>query len=308
MHGEPYLRRRVVDDTTKTSATLRNMPISNWFEKDGPIHRWWNSAFAGVPLWLVATALVVLWYAKIPPPGFAIGALAVVAGIMSVRDMKVSGKMVWTLLLICFLFTEFRAIAKDRADNAAELKKQHEELNSQFESVLKAQNEDFRRTMGGISRQIDVATGGKSYAYLTYVPGQGFLAFIHKGEDRIYSTYARIVDIDNMNVNMIGTIVEVGELSKGKATDRPVPPTLLRPMDNVNLNIFFTARNGDWLEQFRARRTKDGWTRLIRVEGAFGTMPKYVTLCQTVDKNFPMETLDSGLANLMRSKAPPCDR
>ncbi len=303
------------------------MPTSKWFEKDGPVSQWWNSPRIGVPLWLIGAAILVYWYFRIPPPGFAVGALGVVAGVMSIRDMKVSGKMVWMALLICLLVTEFQAIDKDRADSAAELKKQRKEQDDNFEAVLKAQNSDFAATaerlrdaytlsqnqfgatMGGISRQIDIFTGGRSFAYLTYVPGQGFLAFIHKGEDRIFSAYARIVDLDDPDKDLWGTVVEVGELSSGKASDTPVPPKLNRPLDKIELNIFFTARNGDWTEQFRARRTKDGWARAIRVEGAFGKMPKYVPLCETVDRGFPVETLGKDFTQTpLTPEVPRCDR
>jgi hypothetical protein len=303
------------------------MHTFKWHEKNRPISQWWNSPRTGVPLWLIGAAILVYWSFRIPPPGFAVGALAVVAGIMSIRDMKVSGKIVWTVLRICLLITEFHAIDKDRADNAAELKKQRKEQDDNFEAVLRTQNSDFAATaksleeaytqnqnqfgstMGGISRQIDIFTGGKSYAYLTYVPGQGFLAFIHKGEDRIFSTYARITDMDDPDKDLWGTVVEVGELSKGKAADTPVPPKLNRPLDKVDLNIFFTARNGDWTERFRARRTKDGWMRAFRVEGAFGKMPKFVTLCETVDKGFPVETLDKDFTQTpLNPTVPRCDR
>jgi hypothetical protein len=100
--------------------------------------QWWNSPRIGVPLWLIGTAILVYWYFRIPPPGFAVGALGVVAGIMSIRDIKVSGKIAWTVLLICLLVTEFRASDKDRADNAAELKKQRKEQDDKFEAVEKS--------------------------------------------------------------------------------------------------------------------------------------------------------------------------
>ena len=64
-----------------------------WFEKDGPVAGVWNSIWAGGVLWLFGTGLLLYWRTQTPAPGVAIGALAVVAGIMSVRDMKVLGKV-----------------------------------------------------------------------------------------------------------------------------------------------------------------------------------------------------------------------
>jgi hypothetical protein len=63
-----------------------------------------------IPLWLIAAVTTAWWLFHLPSPGKAIGALAGVAGIMSVREMKVLGKISWVLLLICMLVTEFRAI------------------------------------------------------------------------------------------------------------------------------------------------------------------------------------------------------
>jgi len=301
------------------------MQTSKWFEKDGLVYRWWNSPRVGVPLWLIGAVLLLFWYFRIPPPGFAVGALAVVAGIMSVREMKVSGKILWTILLVFFVLTEFHAIDKDRADNAAELKRQRKEQDDNFQAVLTTQNKDFSATaqslkdaytqsqhqfgatMGGISRQIDTFTGGKSYAYLYYVPGQGFIAFIHKGEERTFSIGARITDL-NTPQNLWGTYIDVGEISRGKAKELPVPAMLNRLTDRVDLNVFFDARNGDWTEQFRARRMKNGWAIAMRVEGAFGDMRKYETLCETVSKDFPIDSLDKDFMKIpLNPKAPSCN-
>jgi len=75
------------------------MAIFEVFEKDGWIARKWNSLWGEIPLWTAAAAITVWWIYDPPATGKAIGALAVVAGIMSVRDIKVLGKISWVILL-----------------------------------------------------------------------------------------------------------------------------------------------------------------------------------------------------------------
>lgn len=292
------------------------MRIHEYFEKDGPVLRWWNSPRFGAPLWLASAGLLIFWHFQIPPPGYAIGAVGVVAGIMSVRDMKVLGRIGWILLLVLLLVTEFRAIDKDRADSAREFAAQRKEQDDKFQNVLGVQNKDFAATaqsleqtysqsqkqfsatMGGISREIDTVTGGNSYIVFTYVPDQRFLYFGHVGNYTLTSVLVRIVDLDSPTKDFFGTMFPLQDLTRGHGLSQPVPAALNRPLDKLDLNVFFTAHNGDWTEQFRARRTGDGWTRAIRVQGAFSSMTKGAILCETIDKGFPIDTLDKDFKQL----------
>src|ERR1017187_4920096 len=92
--------------------------LAHFFEEHEEAKKIWNSPKIGIPLWLTAATFTVYWLFRIPLPGYAIGALAVVAGVMSVRDIKIFGKISWVVLLVCLLITEFRAIDKDHTDNA----------------------------------------------------------------------------------------------------------------------------------------------------------------------------------------------
>lgn len=306
--------------------------FGEWFEKDGLVSQWWNSARIGAVMWLLSAGLLAHWYFHVPPPGFAIGALAVVAGIMSIRDMKVLGKICWVVVLACFLITEFRAIDRDRAQNAQDLLEQRKEQDTQFQSVLEAQNRDFQATaqnlkdaysqsqqefnttMAGISRGISTYTGGESYAYLSFIPDQQFLAFFQKGDYPLFSVVARIANLDDANHDLFGTVVQVGDLIKGHASAEAIPASFVRsinPNKNfLNLNVFFNARNGNWTELFRARREHNGqWTRAFIVEGEFTSMKKASVMCETIDKGFPEETLDIGFNHMLssaKSKPPQC--
>jgi hypothetical protein len=138
----------------------------------GPIKRIWDSPRAGVPLWIACAGLAVYWSFRLPPAGYAIGALAVVAGVMSVREMKVIGKITWVALLIVFLLIEFHAIGKDRieqqnAQNTFErneneradqtlvterdnTKQLIEQENQSFEQVLSSDQKQFTQSLSAI--------------------------------------------------------------------------------------------------------------------------------------------------------------
>jgi hypothetical protein len=114
------------------------------FEKDGIALRLWNSVWVGVPIWLVSFYWVAYWRFHLPVPGKAIGALAVVAGVMSVRDIKVLGKMAWVALLICMVIIEYRSIDRDRKDAQAAEDQHLKEERESFKGILKQQDDHFR--------------------------------------------------------------------------------------------------------------------------------------------------------------------
>ncbi len=126
-----------------------------YFGKDGGFSKLWNSLWFGVPLWIVAALLTAYWFFHLPTAGKAIAALAGFAGIMSVRDMKVLGKITWVILLIFMLFTEFRAIDKDRSDSDAKQKAFFEEQKKGFEAVTTQAKTDFAVTSSGLSAAMD---------------------------------------------------------------------------------------------------------------------------------------------------------
>jgi hypothetical protein len=93
--------------------------FTKFFAERGGIRGIWNSHYVGVPLWIGFFSLWAYWhpYSHLPTPGKAIGVIAVVAGIMSVREMEALSKATWVVLLVILLFTEFRAIDKDHYNN-----------------------------------------------------------------------------------------------------------------------------------------------------------------------------------------------
>jgi hypothetical protein len=135
----------LVDDVLIIGYDMR---LSELIDEEGPVTRFWNSTWIGVPLWLVSATFAVYSYIFIPSPGKAIAALAVVAGVMSVRDSKVLGKIAWVSLLVLMLIVEFRAIDKDRKDSQAAEDKHLKEERESFKSVLVNQASGFSTVLG----------------------------------------------------------------------------------------------------------------------------------------------------------------
>jgi hypothetical protein len=136
------------------------MELHEYFAKDGPVARVWNSPSVGVPLWILSAGLTLYWTVCIPSPGKAIGALAVVAGIMSVRDIQVLGKIGWVALLICMVITEFRAIDKDRDENRKQQKEFFDAQSSGFATTasgLTAAINSLKIAVAGIDSTLDAA-------------------------------------------------------------------------------------------------------------------------------------------------------
>lgn len=157
-------------------ATARTKVLS-FFVSGQTAKTYWNSPWVGIPLWISAAICVAYWRNHTPAPGYAIGALGVVAGVMSVREINVMGKITWVAILVCLLITEFRAIDKDRADNEQKQKEFFEEQKTGFnkiaaglEGVITKSQKQFDATMkrsdqaiGAIDTNIEAVTGSKSF-------------------------------------------------------------------------------------------------------------------------------------------------
>jgi hypothetical protein len=127
--------------------------VSTIFADSQGIKNIWNSYFIGVPLWLFFFSFYVRWrpYSQLPTPGKAIGIIAIVAGVMGVREMKVIAKATWIALLIVLLFTEFRAIDKDHYSNEEAQRIFFEKERLGFEKVTNQASQNFANTTEGLT-------------------------------------------------------------------------------------------------------------------------------------------------------------
>jgi hypothetical protein len=104
-----------------------------------------------------ATTLCILYFqARLPLPGVAIAVLGAVAAIMSLRpEMRIVEKAAWMLIISALLFTEIRAIRKDRTDAEAALKADRKSQDDNFQAIRTKQNSDFDATAIGLKAAVD---------------------------------------------------------------------------------------------------------------------------------------------------------
>lgn len=126
-----------------------------------------------------AAIWIYRWWFDLPPTGYSVGVLAVLAAVMSVHgDMPPFQKVFWLLLIAAFLFLEFRAIDWDHANiDAHEALLRFDERDhfrdvmsqdqDHFSKVLQQNQKQFDTTLGNMRRLAqqteDVVTGGDSY-------------------------------------------------------------------------------------------------------------------------------------------------
>ena len=249
---------------------------------------------------ICAVVCVIYWWRHLPAPGYAIGALSVVAAAMSIHaEARTWQKAAWMLLIGSFLLVEFRAIRKDRADFAsAEASKRAEENakfrseeNSKFQKITedlkastKANQFQLAATMSRLDQNMNVLNGGKSYCYLTFnIDGLPRLALA--GKNMLYELRVNVLDAATPfivgNEWLVGSPVYIGELAPGSSRSMQ---DIEKP-NNLNLVIFFAAKNGFWYEQFRGLYKEGTWVEAIRVFK--GPFPKGVLLFREIDKEFP---------------------
>ncbi|SRR5260370_36505472 len=259
---------------------------------------------------LGAVAWAVVSWRHLPVPGYAIGVLAVLAAVMSVHievGMSWWQKAFWMLLMVVFLFLEFRAIDKDRADYTAAEKARRDEEHKQFQGIadgisatIANSDRQFAEAMSGIKQNVNTITGGKSFCYLTFAENGTLPTFIHSGNYPLTGVSVRIVDMQKWN-QMIArnphpslqefrsadTYVELGDLPVHTALQRGT--IQLAGQTQSSFNIFYSARNGFWTQELRLQLVDGKWltaTRVTRTEiGSKRKTPE--KLFERIDKDFP---------------------
>jgi hypothetical protein len=263
------------------------MPMRQFFDKDGPLSRKWNSPWFGVPLWCIGAAAAWWYFRSTPSPGKAIGALTVVAGVMSVREMKVPGRILWVCLLILFLRIEFRAINKDREENDAKQAAFFQAQQAGFKSIANQAKEDFKQTTAGLNSSIrslsellgatqkvvENVTGGTSFAYVYPSGLDPMILNIHNDGKQILSgVTVKIWPVvrgecgpgtaDDCIQDMTQSFkpVEVGTLSPewGDILPNGLMQPKFNPEGTASYTILIHTQNGGTTESLHLRRTMNG--------------------------------------------------
>jgi hypothetical protein len=267
--------------------------LADFFAEDGGGKRAWNSPWVGIPLWVLAASFTVYWLNCVPPPGYAIGALAVVAGVMSVRDVKILGKISWVLLLVCLLITEFRAIDKDRADNEQKEKEFFATQQKGFGEISQQAGANFEQTTRGLETAInglnsvlgttqDVAklakrnleniTGGDSFAYLVVEPTEGAVGYsvnvFNNGSDILTGVTVRVARVRGERGSEGDYWLDSGPMhaiqmnNLGPHAHALMPDYWIYPLENGVLTTHFlaiiSAQNGDVIQDIFFRPAAKG--------------------------------------------------
>jgi hypothetical protein len=147
------------------------------------------------PLQAVTAAFVLYWHWHLPAPNKAVLALAAVAALMVLGEMRPVHKAIYFVLIISLVFTENHAINKDRSDFAQAEACRRKEENDQFsriggsittnvQKLLDHNDVEFSKTMArsdaiiaGVGDAIKTQTGGDSFAFITFTLEPGYVQF-----------------------------------------------------------------------------------------------------------------------------------
>jgi hypothetical protein len=262
----------------------------------------WDQAGPGYFL-IALSFLGFLWLEKrLPPPGYAITAMAVIAGVMALRpDMGGWEKSLWFVILLLFAGIEIRAISRDRKEQTktfSDIASQLAVTVNQGTTALNALNETikegrthFDSTMSGLTDSVKTQTGGDSFCYLEFsqaLNDVGGMTLVKVGKYPLRGVSATIMDAaktaaavnefvkanppkgDQDYANHVFAIQRMSEVLQPVpdfATDtRFLGGYQMTKSDRQSFQILFGAFNGSWIERMEIRTVNGKWAKAIMVE------------------------------------------
>jgi hypothetical protein len=203
--------------------------------------------------------------------------------------MKIATTFFASLFVVNWYFSQWNRVKKQQTveEGLSDIKKQVTTMLSELEDRTK----DL----------VGFITGGESICYLsaTTMPDGNlrFVAVVHQGKHPAYGVVARIVDLEvaeRYGLPISGesfaaseTELVIGDLIPGhaKMMGGAIAPA---SGDIRRFNIFFTARNGSFIQRLRFRRVDGIWRRAIKVQS-------FNSHFEDVDDAYP-RTPDGGVA------------
>jgi hypothetical protein len=251
---------------------------------------------------IIATATLVYWCWHIPSPGYAIGALAFLAAVMSLNDKMLRWeKAIWMLLIGASLILEFYAIHEERVNTAnaeahrtAQEHQQFQIIADGFKKTIENSDRQFAATESHFNETLNTMTGDGSYCYFTFNL-DGAPGLVHKGKFTLYDLRANFLDAKKSFIVgtewLLGSPIKIGDFPAGSGqfisgVNKPSSST-----GQLNLLIFFGERNGFWHEVYRGRYVNNTWVEAIRVvkENGAPFSQKDVLIFEKIDKQFPRD-------------------
>jgi hypothetical protein len=274
----------------------------------------WHKQPLAIAFVYASLPLLLYWGFSIPSPGKAVAAMAVVAAVMSLRgEMGGKEKLAWTLLLFGFLSVEIKSIDNDRTLAEQERASTVERERKGFDSVAKGietsisnSDREFRETMSGLNKNMNLVTGGKTFCVVEAIPLPGKFVFdaIAVGPNPLHNVLTDLTDVDVIK-SMLGTpqftfdaIQQITAhytipfLTSGSGFQVAEVPTGNGDQRNFHFNFF--SMNGMWREELKLRRLSNGtWFQAFKVSkdvpvGGQRGRTREIILCRMVPDNYPM--------------------
>jgi len=115
-------------------------------ETKKPVPHWFHFG-----LQICVGAFALYWHWHLPAPNKAVLALASVAALMVLAEMRPIHKVVYFFLILALVFTENRAIDKDRNDFAQAEDHRRKDENKQFQRIADTLSDSLRQSQDQFS-------------------------------------------------------------------------------------------------------------------------------------------------------------
>jgi hypothetical protein len=116
---------------------------------------------------------------------------------------------------------------------------------------------------------IGAVTGGDSFCWMQVNHQFGYPTpiFVHSGKHPWYDVDIRITDLQKLRsgIQPSDVALRVPELNPGRAYMNPKACLPFSDDQGQDFNIFFSARNGMWVEKLRLRKKEGEWTSACQV-------------------------------------------
>lgn len=262
-----------------------------------------------------AAFLAYWWWNHVPPTGYAVAVIAVIAAIMSIQgEMRGWQKAIWMLIIGAVLLVEFHAIRKDRLDEANSFSA----IGDGIKATIQQSQKQFEATISKFGEAIKTETGGDSICYLDFEPvlnNMAALTAVRIGKYPLRNVNANILDRakiqaainayvksrtpDKVDVQEMGKISEsldnyrqrVGDFA---TTSRFIGGYQMTESDNQSFDILFGSFNAEWIERIELRRIGGKWLKAIMIE------PPGKSPCFKIDPNWPRRNGELDLHNWPR--------
>jgi len=170
----------------------------------------------------------------------------------------------------------------------------------------------IRENDEGLQEAVNMSTGGDSICYLVLNTQQNppSAYVVHRGKYPLFHAWAEVIDNDKglewtLKLQSVGTdldklsafssqmiadtteYLQIGDLEPNFPSRQVRIKTAYLKGDHRNITVFFTARNGSWIETYSLRLVKDRWLQAIQVVPQRGNIKKL--LYKSIDQGYPEE-------------------